>query len=139
MFDEPPSLPMRAAIASLLGGLFGIALILSTHSAQAQAQAQAQTQTQTQTATVTAESRTSVAAIDRGLERLGEAALQALRAAEPLYGLSSPGSHFVRLNGSASEPASGLRWQVTRMPGFRSEGEIPRSRDLVSLGVQVRF
>lgn len=129
MFDEPPSLPMRAAIASLLGGLFGIALILSTHSAQAQ----------TQTATVTAESRTSVAAIDRGLERLGEAALQALRAAEPLYGLSSPGSHFVRLNGSASEPASGLRWQVTRMPGFRSEGEIPRSRDLVSLGVQVRF
>ena len=129
MFDEPPSLPMRAAIASLLGGLFGIALILSTHSAQAQAQ----------TATVTAESRTSVAAIDRGLERLGEAALQALRAAEPLYGLSSPGSHFVRLNGSASEPASGLRWQVTRMPGFRSEGEIPRSRDLVSLGVQVRF
>ena len=131
MFDEPPSLPMRAAIASLLGGLFGIALILSTHSAQAQ--------TQTQTATVTAESRTSVAAIDRGLERLGEAALQALRAAEPLYGLSSPGSHFVRLNGSASEPASGLRWQVTRMPGFRSEGEIPRSRDLVSLGVQVRF
>lgn len=133
MFDEPPSLPMRAAIASLLGGLFGIALILSTHSAQAQ------TQAQTQTATVTAESRTSVAAIDRGLERLGEAALQALRAAEPLYGLSSPGSHFVRLNGSASEPASGLRWQVTRMPGFRSEGEIPRSRDLVSLGVQVRF
>ena len=131
MFDEPPSLPMRAAIASLLGGLFGIALILSTHSAQAQ--------TQTQTAAVTAESRTSVAAIDRGLERLGEAALQALRAAEPLYGLSSPGSHFVRLNGSASEPASGLRWQVTRMPGFRSEGEIPRSRDLVSLGVQVRF
>ena len=135
MFDEPPSLPMRAAIASLLGGLFGIALILSTHSAQAQTQAQ----TQTQTATVTAESRTSVAAIDRGLERLGEAALQALRAAEPLYGLSSTGSHFVRLNGSASEPASGLRWQVTRMPGFRSEGEIPRSRDLVSLGVQVRF
>ena len=137
MFDEPPSLPMRAAIASLLGGLFGIALILSTHSAQAQAQAQAQTQTQT--ATVTAASRTSVAAIDRGLERLGEAALQALRAAEPLYGLSSPGSHFVRLTGSASEPASGLRWQVTRMPGFRSEGEIPRRRDLVSLGVQVRF
>jgi len=127
MFDEPPSLPMRAAIASLLGGLFGIALILSTHSAQAQ------------TATVTAESRTSVAAIDRGLDRLGEAALQVLRAAEPLYGLSSTGSHFVRLNGSASEPANGLRWQVTRMPGFRSEGEIPRSRDLVSLGVQVRF
>lgn len=131
MFDEPPSLPMRAAIASLLGGLFGIALILSTHGAQAQ--------TQTQTAAVTAESRNSVAAIDRGLERLGEAALQALRGAEPLYGLSSTGSHFVRLNGSASEPASGLRWQVTRMPGFRSEGEIPRSRDLVSLGVQVRF
>ena len=37
MFDEPPSLPMRAAIASLLGGLFGIGLILATHTAQAQA------------------------------------------------------------------------------------------------------
>jgi len=36
MFDQPPSLPMRAAIASALGGLFGIALILATHGAQAQ-------------------------------------------------------------------------------------------------------
>ena len=127
MFDEPPSLPMRAAIASLLGGLFGIALILSTHSAQAQ------------TAASTVEAPAPVAAIDRGLKRLGEAALQALRATEPIYGLANTGSHSVRLNGSASEPASGLRWQVTRLPGFRSEGEIPRSRDLLSLGVQVRF
>ena len=127
MFDEPPSLPMRAAIASLLGGLFGIALILSTHSAQAQ------------TAPSTVEAPAPVAAIDRGLKRLGEAALQALRATEPTYGLTNTGSYAVRLNGSASEPASGLRWQVTRLPGFRSEGEIPRSRDLLSLGVQVRF
>ena len=40
MFDQPPSLPMRAAIASLLGGLFGVALILATHTAQAEAQTQ---------------------------------------------------------------------------------------------------
>ena len=38
MFDEATSLPMRAAIASLLGGLFGVTLILVTNSAQAQAQ-----------------------------------------------------------------------------------------------------
>ena len=36
MFDQPPSLPIRAAIASFLGGLFGIGLILATHTAQAQ-------------------------------------------------------------------------------------------------------
>jgi hypothetical protein len=98
MFDEPTSLPMRAAIASLLGSCFGIALIVFTHSAQAQA------------ATAPLGPRgTATAAIDQHLLRLGEAALRS------------------------------LCWQVARMPGLRSEGDIPRSRDLVSVGVQVRF
>jgi len=127
MFDEPASLPMRAAIASLLGGLFGIALILTTHSAQAQ------------TTVATAPAPAAFSNIDSGIKRLGEAALQTLRATEPLYGFGNTGAHAVRLNGSASEPASGLRWQMTRLPWLRSEGEIPRSRDLISLGVQVRF
>jgi hypothetical protein len=127
MFDEPASLPIRAAIASLLGGLFGIALILSTHSAQAQ------------TAASTGEAPATVAVFDGGLKRLGEAALQALRGAEPTYGFGNAGTRSVRLNDAAGEPGSGLRWQVTRIPGWRSEGDIPRSRDLVSLGVQVRF
>ena len=39
MFDEPPSLPMHAAVASLLGGLFSIGLIVATH-ATAQAQSE---------------------------------------------------------------------------------------------------
>jgi len=128
MFDEPASLPIRAAIASLLGGLFGIALILSTHSAQAQ------------TAAPSVEApAAAVAVFDSGLKRLGEAALQALRATEPVYGFGNTGTRVVRLNDGASEPGSGLRWQVTRLPWLRSEGDIPRSRDLVSLGVQVRF
>jgi hypothetical protein len=127
MFDEPASLPMRAAIASLLGGLFGIALILTTHSAQAQ------------TAAPPAQASAVLSTIDSGITRLGEAALQTLRATEPLYGLGNTGVHAMRLSGSASEPASGLRWQMTRLPWLRSEGEIPRSRDLISLGLQVRF
>jgi len=127
MFDQPPSLPMRAAIASLLGGLFGVTLILITHPAQAQ------------TTPAAADTPSAVASIDDRLKRLGEAALQALRGTEPVYGFSSAGAHFVRLNEAAGEPANGLRWQMTRLPWLRSEGEIPRSRDLISLGVQVRF
>jgi len=127
MFDEPASLPMRAAIASLLGSLFGIALILVTNNANAQ------------TAVPTVESPTVVVTIDSGLKRLGEAALQALRGAEPIYGFGNAGVRAFRLNASASEPGTGLRWQLTGMPGLRSEGDIPRSHDLVSLGVQVRF
>ena len=127
MFDEPASLPMRAAIASLLGGLFGIALILTSHSAQAQ------------TAAATAPAPAALSTLDSGIKRLGEAALQTLRASEPLYGFGNTGALAVRLNGHAGEPANGLRWQMTRLPWLRSEGEIPRSRDLISLGVQVRF
>ena len=127
MFDEPASLPMRSAIASLIGSLFGIALILTTHSAQAQ------------TTASTAQAPAAFATLDNGFKRLGEAALQTLRASEPLYGLGNTGALAMRLNGSNGEPANGLRWQMTRLPWLRSEGEIPRSRDLVSLGVQVRF
>jgi hypothetical protein len=127
MFDEPASLPMRAAIASLLGSLFGIAMILVTHNANAQ------------TAAPKVESPAVAVAIDSGLKRLGEAALQALRGAEPIYGFGNAGARAFRLNANASEPGTGLRWQLTGMPGLRSEGDIPRSHDLVSLGVQVRF
>lgn len=127
MPDQPPSLPLRAAIASLLGGLFGIALILATHTAQAQ------------TAPVMLETPSVLATLDDRLKRLGEAALQALRGTEPIYGFSNTGARFARLNDAGSEPENGLRWQVTRLPGWRSEGEIPRSRDLLSLGLQVRF
>lgn len=127
MLDQPPSLPLRAAIASLLGGLFGVALILATHSAQAQ------------TAAVAPATPNVMATLDDRLKRLGEAALHALRGGEPIYGLSNAGARFARLNEAGSDPENGLRWQVTRMPGWRSEGEIPRSRDLLSLGMQVRF
>ena len=127
MLDQPPSLPLRAAIASLLGGLFGVALILFTHTAQAQ------------TAAVAIETPSVLATLDDRLKRLGEAALQTLRGGEPIYGLSNTGARFARLNEAGTEPENGLRWQLTRMPGWRSEGEIPRSRDLLSLGVQVRF
>jgi hypothetical protein len=127
MFDEPASLPMRAAIASLLGSLFGIGLILVTNNANAQ------------TAGPATESPAAVAAVESGLKRLGEAALQTLRGAEPIYGFGNAGARAFRLNASASEPGTGLRWQLTGIPGLRSEGDIPRSHDLVSLGVQVRF
>ncbi len=127
MFDEPVSLPMRAAIASLLGSLFGIALILSTQSAKAQ------------TIATVPEAPTAVLSLDSGLKRLGDAALHALRAVEPTYALANTGTRGMRLVDSNSELASGLRWQVTRIPGWRSEGDIPRNHDLVALGVQVRF
>lgn len=127
MFDEPVSLPMRAAIASLLGSLFGIALILSTQSAQAQS------------TTTVPEAPAAALRLDSGLKRLGDAALHALRAVEPTYALANTGTRGMRLVDSGSELSSGLRWQVTRIPGWRSEGDIPRNRDLVSLGVQVRF
>ena len=127
MFDEPPSLPMRAAIASLLGSLFGIALIVFTHSADAQT-----------TATPTAEPPVAVLP-DGQLMRFGEAALRALRASEPLYALGNVGARPTRLSDGAGDAGTGLRWQLARIQGLRSEGNIPRGNDLVSVGVQVRF
>ena len=126
MFDEPPSLPMRAAIASLLGGLFGIGLILATHTAQAQA--------------VEPVAAITPAAEDPGavIRRIGDATLRSLRGAEPTLGVA-PGARGLRIDDSGSESGSGLRWQVARGKGLRSEGDVPRSRDLISVGVQLRF
>ena len=131
MFDQPPSLPMRAAIASLLGGLFGVALILVTHSAQAQTQ--------------TLESATAVQAgpaaeVGSALERLSGTALRSLRGAEPSLSGSALGSRGLRVNDSGgNEVAPGLRWRV--MPGRaqRNDGESPRGNEPIGLGVQVRF
>ena len=127
MFDQPPSLPMRAAIASLLGGLFGVALILFTHGAQAQTPASM------------ADPPMAETPIHSRLNRLGEAALQVLRATETTAGLGDARVRAARLDDRAGEAGSGLRWQVTRLPWLRSEGDIPRSRDLISVGVQLRF
>jgi hypothetical protein len=130
MLDQPPSLPLRAAVASLLGGLFGVALILATHSAQAQ----------TLPGLAQPASTPSVMTVlDDRLKRLGEAALQALRGSEPVYGFSSAGARFARLNESAAEPEAGVRWQMTRPIPWRNESEAARNRDVLSLGVQVRF
>ena len=128
MFDEPTSLPMRAAIASLLGGLFGVTLILVTNSAQAQTQEAAPAPAHTVAA--------DAAAVIR---RIGDATLRTFSHTEASFGLSTPGARGLRLNDYGSEAGSGLRWQVARVQGLRSEGDIPRSRDLVSVGVQVRF
>ena len=134
MFDQTPSLPLplRAAVASLLGGLFGVALILATHSAQAQAYPAAAAAPAVNTPNV-------LVLLDDGLKRLGDAALQALRGSAPVYGLSNAGARFTRLNEAATEPDAGLRWQMTSQPTWRSEADAARHRDVLSLGVQVRF
>jgi len=133
MFDQPPSLPMRAAIASLLGGLFGVALILATHTAQAQTQTM-------ESATATAAAAGPAAEVGSALERLGGSALRSLRGAEPSLGGGTPGSRGLRMSDSGgSEAAPGLRWRV--MPGRvqRSDAESLRNNEPISLGVQVRF
>ena len=124
MFDEPPSLPMRAAVASLLGGLFGIGLILSTHGVQAQAPALG--------ATSEARAEDPTTAI---IHRIGDPTLRSVRVVEPALG--SSGSRGLRLHNA--DAGSGLRWQVARLKGLRSEGDIPRQRDLISVGVQLRY
>jgi hypothetical protein len=133
MFDQPPSLPMRAAIASLFGGLFGVALILFTHATQAQAPAQVPESATVDQAGPTAD-------VGSALERLSGTTLRSLRGAEaPLSG-GAPGSRGLRINDSGgSEVAQGLRWRV--MPGRsqRSDAESLRSNEPISLGVQVRF
>lgn len=130
MIDEPGSLPMRAALASFLGGLFGLAMILATHSAQAQDGAPAEPP-----------SRTSAVAI---LERLGDATLHTLRGSEgtPAVGLS--GMRGLRLRASANSSAAsqsggGLRWQAASQQVLRSEVGNPRGNDQVSVGLQLRF
>ncbi len=128
MFDQPPSLPMRAVIASFLGGLFGVALILFNHSANAQTpEIAASTQT------------TSAADTGISIKRLGEVALRSLRGAEPTLDGGVPGSRGLRINDSGNEAGAGLRWQMAPRRVLRSEVENPRGSDQLSLGLQVRF
>jgi len=121
---------MRAAIASLLGSLFGIGLILATHSAQAQGREPTDSTAQTESQTGSTQIR-----------RIGDAALRSLRSStESLLGTSeSPRANRLRLGDSSGEPASSMRWQVARTQGLRSDGDLPRSRDAITLGLQVRF
>ncbi len=129
MFDQPASLPLRAAIASLLGSLFGITMILVTHSSQAQ--------TRESGGSLDATSTPAPAA---PAARFGEAAARSLReAADPAIGIDTLRSRGLRITEGGNAPSSGLRWQVARIPGLRSEGEIPRGRDVISVGLQVRF
>lgn len=129
MFDQPVSLPMRAAIASLLGSLFGIALILATHPSQAQ----------THEGTAAASASASAPA-DAAITRIADAAMRSLRyAAEPIFLSSTPRAQGLRMADITAAPDSGLRWQVAPVSGLRSESDNPRGRDVIGLGMQVRF
>jgi hypothetical protein len=124
MFDEPPSLALRAALASLLGGLFGIGMLLMTHSVQAQT-AEAAASAPTPSASVVTE---SVAVI----RRLGDATLRSMRGAEPAI-------RGLRVHDHRSEVTTGLRWQPAQRRVLRSEVENPRGNDQISLGLQLSF
>ncbi len=127
MFEPTSSLPMRAAIASLLGSCFGIALILVTHGAQAQASAAVE-----DTAMPT-EQRSAV-------KRLGDAALASLRGPDVTLGTGHSGSRGLRLHDSGGEPSVGLRLQPLPRRTLGGNGDTTRSSsDALALGVQVRF
>ncbi|MEO5772133.1 MAG: hypothetical protein ABIQ29_08695 [Burkholderiaceae bacterium] len=127
MFEEPGSLPMRAAMASFLGGLFGIAMILYTHVAHAQ-----------EAPPPELSARPSAVAI---LERLGDATLHSLRGSDgPAGGVT--GMRGLRLRAGAhngADAGGGLRWQAAPARVLRSEIDNPRSTDQVSVGLQIRF
>ena len=128
MFDQPPSLPMRAAIASFLGSLFGVALIVFSHGAAAQAP------------DLEASPQTSVAAsTGAAIKRLGDAALHAMRGGDPTLDAGNPGARGLRINDTSGEAGTGLRWQMAPRRVLRSEVENPRGNDQISLGLQVRF
>jgi hypothetical protein len=124
MIDEPPSLALRAALASLLGGLFGIGMILMTHSAQAQTAQDAASAPSPSASVVT----DSVAVI----RRLGDATLRSLRGNEPAI-------RGLRIHDHRSEVTTGLRWQPAQRRVLRSEVENPRGNDQISLGLQLSF
>jgi len=124
MIDEPPSLAMRAALASLLGGLFGIGMILMTHTAQAQTTEPAASASAPTASVVT----DSVAVI----RRLGDATLRSLRGTEPAI-------RGLRIHDSTSEVTTGLRWQPAQRRVLRSEVANPRGNDQISLGLQLSF
>lgn len=130
MFDPPSSLPMRAAIASVLGGLFGVALILFSHGAAAQ------------TTPIEVAPQASVAAsTGMAIKRVGDAALRALRGGDPAIDAGNPGARGLRINdnGADGEAGAGLRWHMAPRRVLRSKVENPRGNDQVSLGLQVRF
>ena len=128
MFEEPGSLPLRAAVASFLGGLFGVAMILYSHVAHAQDAS-------------APEPSTSAVAI---LERLGDATLNTLRGSEGPAAGSVPGMRGLRLrahagSGQGAESSGGLRWQAVPQRMLRSEVDNPRANDSLSVGLQLRF
>jgi hypothetical protein len=129
LFDQPVSLPIRAAIASLLGSLFGIALIVATHPAQAQTADSA-----------AAASASQGAPAEASITRIADAALRSLRSvAEPIFASVTPRSQGLRIGDLGAAPEGGVRWQVTGTPGLRNENENPRGRDAIGLGMKVRF
>ncbi len=126
MSEEPGSLPMRAAMASFLGGLFGIAMILYTHVAHADERAAA-----------TPVERSSAVAI---LERLGDVTLNSLHGSDaPAASLAGMRGLRLRANAHNGAEAGGLRWQAASQRVLRSEVDNPRSTDQVSVGLQLRF
>ena len=129
MIEEPGSLPLRAAMASFLGGLFGIAMILYTHVTHAQE--------------VTLPEPPARASAVTILERLGDATLQSLRGSDAPAG-GGAGMGGLRLRASAhssnqGDASGGLRWQAVSQRVLRSEVDNPRSTDQVSVGLQLRF
>lgn len=129
MFDQPPSLPMRAAIASLLGSCFGIAMILATHSAQAQ-EAQG-----------AADAGSAAAADPRGvIRRIGDAAVASLRGPDPALAYGNAGGRGLRIPDGGADGGIGLRLQA--LPSRTLRGDVDGARNSSSpltLGVQVRF
>jgi hypothetical protein len=120
---------MRAAIASLLGSLFGIALILATNPSQAQ------THEPGAGASANAGVATEVA-----ISRMADAALRSLRsAAEPIFLSGMPRTQGLRFADISAAPDGGLRWQLAPVSGPRNETDNPRGRDMFGLGMQVRF
>jgi hypothetical protein len=131
MFDEPPSLPMRAAIASFLGSLFGIGLILGTNAAQSQMPDLA--------ATVAPAATVAAADPSTSVKRGGDALLRSLRGSEPALTSGTPGARALRVNDSGNDAANGLRWQIPQKRVLRSQVENPRGNDQLSVGVQLNF
>lgn len=124
MFDQSPSLAMRAALASLLGSLFGIGLILFSNSANAQA-----SEPTSAPMAVSAPAAVDAVAVIR---RLGDATLRSLLSVEPAV-------RGLRIHDSSTDLSSGLRWTTAPRRVLRSDVENPRGNDLISLGVQLSF
>ena len=123
MFSQPLSMAMRAALASLLGSLFGIGLIVLSN------QAQAQPEEASAPAPVMATAAADTVAVIR---RIGDATLRSLRGTEPAI-------RGLRIQDAGSEAGSGLRWQAAQRRILRSEIENPRNNDQLSLGLQLSF